>query len=297
MLSQLEENLLSAVTALKGSSLLFVGEDKQRMNTAAENLAKNVNCLSEKENLLDKYCQDNCSSCAKISKRQHPDVAWIEPKGGSSKIKIEDIRKLKGMINLKPYEARKKVFIIQEAERLTPESANALLKTLEEPPADAVVILVAESTSQLLPTVVSRCQLIRFSGAQSSRSEETDAIDALLIRIFEDTEDEQTGSIIDDISSLDRKQCEQVFQELSFVFRDMLMNCLGVNDPDAMSRQSWENIVSWSAFFNKESIESILDEVMRIKRYIQSNANIKLSVGIMMKTIQSQRLISYREVK
>ncbi len=101
-----------------------------------------------------------CSSCRKIAALQHPDLHLIEPDGQF--IKIDQIRELQNALAYRPYEAPKKACIIDGAERLNPAAGNALLKTLEEPPGNALIILVASQRSMVLPTILSRCQSLVF---------------------------------------------------------------------------------------------------------------------------------------
>ena len=145
---------------------LFVGEEGIGKRLAAHNLAKVLNC----EKGLTDAC-DRCSSCQKIDRFLHPEVKWLEPDGVSQTIKIEHILKLQHEIYLKPYEGRKKVFILLEAERMNREAANAFLKTLEEPPGESIIILITSSPGRLLPTIKSRCQLVRFSLIPQERIE------------------------------------------------------------------------------------------------------------------------------
>jgi DNA polymerase III subunit delta' len=134
---------------------LFAGYDGVGKKYTAITLAKALNC----KQLTADAC-DHCSSCHKIETGNHPDVRVIEPDGQT--IKIEQIRALQHDVGYKPYEGRRKVYIIDSAEALGVEAANALLKTLEEPSADSILILVTTNQYALLPTVISRCQLIRF---------------------------------------------------------------------------------------------------------------------------------------
>lgn len=101
-----------------------------------------------------------CPSCRKIAALQHPDLHLVEPDG--SFIKIEQIRELQKQLSFRPFEAPKKACIIDGAERLNAAAGNALLKTLEEPPGNALLILISASASELLPTIVSRCQQLHF---------------------------------------------------------------------------------------------------------------------------------------
>lgn len=103
----------------------------------------------------------HCSACRRVEAGVHPDCRLVHPEGQS--IKIEQVRNLERMASLKPYEAKWKVFIVDEAERLGLVAANALLKTLEEPPARTVIILILSQVKALPPTVLSRCQVVRFA--------------------------------------------------------------------------------------------------------------------------------------
>lgn len=102
-----------------------------------------------------------CRSCRKIQGGSHPDVIRVEPSGQF--IRIAQIRQLLSTLAMKPYEAKLRVVIISDAHAMNPEAGNALLKILEEPPDRTILIITACGTAELLPTVVSRCQQIRFN--------------------------------------------------------------------------------------------------------------------------------------
>jgi len=141
---------------------LFLGPEGVGKSMVAKTLAKVLNCLEEG---LD-ACE-TCPSCIKIEKNQHPDVHFVASVGDEDEqgeaIKIEDIRQLQRQINLRPFEGRKKVFIIDNAHQMTAESANALLKILEEPPKNSLIILISSKSTRLFKTIVSRCRMIKFS--------------------------------------------------------------------------------------------------------------------------------------
>ena len=101
-----------------------------------------------------------CPSCRKVASLGHPDVHLLAPDG--DEIKIDQVRQMQADLSLKPFEGAKKILIIDGAERMNPASANAFLKTLEEPPGDALIILITAMPQSLLPTIRSRCQEIRF---------------------------------------------------------------------------------------------------------------------------------------
>lgn len=110
-------------------------------------------------------CQDDgcggCEVCARVGRGAHPDVHMIEPLGAASYV-ISQVRELIRDIELTPIEGPNKIYVLSHAESLNPEAANALLKSLEEPPEDVVFVLLADSVESVLPTIASRCQIVRF---------------------------------------------------------------------------------------------------------------------------------------
>lgn len=138
---------------------LFTGPEGVGKGFSAAAFAKAVNCLNDNR-IHASDCCDSCQSCLKIDNGRHPDVHIIDPE--DSEIKIEFIRQLQHSINLKPYEARKKVFIINNAHNLNVASSNAFLKTLEESAGASLIILVTSKPSLLLKTIISRCRIIKF---------------------------------------------------------------------------------------------------------------------------------------
>ena len=111
----------------------------------------------------------NCKSCRKIESENHPDIIRVKPSGVF--IKIDQIRTLCRTLAMKPYEAGMRVVIISDAQAMNPAAGNALLKVLEEPPPGTILILVANHTSDLLATIVSRCRHIRFNPISRTKME------------------------------------------------------------------------------------------------------------------------------
>ena len=104
-----------------------------------------------------------CPSCRKVASGNHGDIHFVEPLPDKRDISIDQLREIQRELALRPYEAPRKACIIEPAERMSVNAANSLLKTLEEPPGNAIIILLTENADMLLPTIRSRCQLIRFS--------------------------------------------------------------------------------------------------------------------------------------
>jgi DNA polymerase-3 subunit delta' len=135
---------------------LFSGQAGIGKKKTAFALAAAVNCLNARP---EGGCGE-CPSCRKIDTLGHPDVHVLLPDG--DEIKIDQIRQVQSDFALKPFEGTKKVLIVDNAESMNPASSNAFLKTLEEPPGDALIILITAMPQGLLPTIRSRCQEIMF---------------------------------------------------------------------------------------------------------------------------------------
>ncbi len=114
------------------------------------------------QNVADDAC-GVCPSCRKVAGGNHGDIHYIEPLPDKRDISVDQLRELQRELALRPYEASRKACIMEPAERMNVSSANSLLKTLEEPPGNALIILLTENADMLLPTIRSRCQLIRFA--------------------------------------------------------------------------------------------------------------------------------------
>jgi DNA polymerase III subunit delta' len=149
-------------------ALLFTGDDGIGKKTTATAFAMACNCLKlnsaihrQRPHLDAIDACDDCGPCKKIAGNQHPDVIRVAPL--SSVIRIAQVRTLLQTLTLKPNEANRRVVILSDAQAMNPEAGNALLKVLEEPPDRTLLVLTARQTSDLLPTIVSRCQHIRFS--------------------------------------------------------------------------------------------------------------------------------------
>jgi len=161
------ERAVSALTRLVSRdrlphALLFVGQSGIGKTRLALELAKALNCTGAAP-----PCQQ-CVQCRQIEARSHPDVSVIERSDGKDSILIQQIRELREAAALRPFQARTKVYVVAGAETLTAQAADALLKTLEEPPLHVVIILTA--AEETLPaTVVSRCRVMALQGVPTSR--------------------------------------------------------------------------------------------------------------------------------
>jgi len=136
-------------------SYLFTGIDGIGKTLFAREYARKLLCLEQEET-------EDCLSCIKWNSENHPDFYQIEPEGNN--IKIEQIRNMQEKIAEKPITSKRKVYLIIDSDAMTKEAQNCLLKTLEEPPEYATIILTTANESKLLNTIKSRCMKVSFEG-------------------------------------------------------------------------------------------------------------------------------------
>jgi len=278
---------------------IFLGPEGVGKSFTAKYFAQILNCTN-KEN---PPCFE-CSNCIKIENDNHPDVHWIRPEEGSQGIKIETIRELQEKISLKPYEAKFKVFIIEKADSLLEDASNCLLKTLEEPPGESVLILLAEEIEKFLPTIVSRCQIVRFSLLKKKMIEnflrENYSLDEEKISFYSKFAEGSLGRAISFVESdflekrnfilekiLEKKEFDndlwwkekEVFLEilniLSGIFRDALFKKLSLDE--LILNIDQRDLISQIAF--SHSLEELYNFIEKINFYynlIQQNVNLRL---------------------
>ena len=146
---------------------LFAGASLTELEVMARTLAKALNCDNpprRSNSGLPLDCCDACASCRKIQSEAHPDVFWVRPESKSRVITINQMRDLMQTVHLKPTYAIWKVAVVVAADRLNVQAANAFLKTLEEPPANSILILLTTEPQQMLETILSRCLRLNFTG-------------------------------------------------------------------------------------------------------------------------------------
>lgn len=154
IIEQLQHTVASGRIA---GAYLFVGPTGVGKETVAHYFAQLIFCQQEAQ--PPTVC-GTCLACRKIDSGNHPDLQFIRPEG--SLLKIGQIRELQRQVIYEPLEASRKIYILTDVDRMNPEAENCLLKTLEEPPAASVLILLTSNVQALLPTTRSRCQILQF---------------------------------------------------------------------------------------------------------------------------------------
>ena len=280
---------------------LFVGPQGTGKYLAAVNFAKAVNCLGDG---LD-AC-DTCISCLKIEKNQHPDFHLIEAGDISEAIKIEAIRELKREISLKPYEGKRKVFIIDDAHKLTPEAANALLKVLEERAGESLIILVTAKPALLFKTIISRCQSIRFLPLKRPELEgilkDDYALNSSLAHFLAYAYEGRIGSALrlkdseilreknriidafilarkvdnDTFLPQDRAQFRQCLETLTSWFRDIYLIKVGVAHSELINLDRRDELLRTMQRYSWFELEETMKFIADASLYLEQNVNLKL---------------------
>ena len=138
---------------------LFLGPEGIGKRSIALEFAASLRCLKPRSG----WACGECNECARVAHGNHPNVRQFAKPEDSRDLPVELVREICDIASMTRLEPGRRVFIVDDADRFNESSANAFLKTLEEPPADLTFVLLAANSAQILPTIVSRCQSVRFS--------------------------------------------------------------------------------------------------------------------------------------
>jgi DNA polymerase-3 subunit delta' len=299
----LQRSLRSGKTA---HSYMFEGISGSGRKKTALTLIQALFCST----LPDDAC-GVCLSCRKIDGGNHPDIHLIAPLPDKRDISIEQLREMQHVLSLRPYEAPRKVCIIEPAERMSVSAANSLLKTLEEPPGNALIILLTENAGMLLSTVRSRCQLIRFAPLspehvqalleRNGMAPETAALVAPMsggslqkaLELDNESLTVRREAVLSRLSQMNIGRVATVFdaaEELSgnrdatLELLDMLLSFfrdavhLGAGNGDIVNRSVREAIESIATRRSFPRNLELLERIYETRRDVQRNANPKLAL-------------------
>lgn len=298
-------------------SYLFEGEEGLGKKMVALAFAKTLLCKEGKEEPCNR-----CSSCIKFDGGNHPDFFLIEPEKGL--IKKGEIESLIKSVITAPFESKRKIFIINDSHTMNPEGKNALLKTLEEPPSYINIILISSSANYLLPTILSRCQIIKFYPVENFKT-----ID-LLVKEFLKTKEESSfianftkGSIgkaieisknhsffnrreevvkiIDSLIKGDRikaftsmeffndnkENIDETLDIFLYWFRDLLIY-KEIGESDLLLNKDKLEYLSQQSFVDLSKINDIIIKVQETKENIRRKVNYQLSIETMLLNIQEE---------
>ena len=286
-----------------GHAYLFVGPKEIGKTQTALEVAKLVNC----ESSLNKPCEQ-CPSCQKITSGNHPDVMIIQPLQDS--IKIDQIRFLLGRLQLKAFEAKFKVFIICDVESMTMEAANSLLKTLEEPASNTLIILTTALEQANLDTIRSRCHVIKFFSSSKrniERSLECSSASAQLLAVYTDGCLGQAHQLLEKDfivrknqifdgflnksaevpakkSSVEKEESRETLQILLSIVRDAVLLKTGVPADELMHTDRLTDIrrLADRPF---EELSAIYGQIVRTRGLLDENLNTKMAFNLLRERI------------
>lgn len=293
------------------------GEDGSGKKTIATAFAKTLQCEEGK-----KASCNHCVSCMQVDSNNHPDIIWVTHEKAS--IGVDDIRnQLNGDIQIKPYSSRYKIYIVDSAEKLTEAAQNALLKTMEEPPEYAIILLLVRNINRLLSTILSRAVLLNlrpidkqiikeflmtrhhvpdymariaadFSGGNVGKaikyasSEEFEKMKDDMLHILKYVEDMQINEIIAGLKMItaNKAAIDDYLDLILLWYRDILM-LKATNDPNLLLyKVEYQFIKKQANLRSYDQIENIINSVEKAKLRLRANVNFELTIELMLLTIK-----------
>jgi len=282
------------------TTYIFTGKELERKKALAIAFARALNCSHQP---FQVSC--DCITCKKIEAGNHPDVKWYGADEEANSIKISEVRDFRNWLNLKSFEGKTKVFIFSQAERLTAEAQNALLKSLEEPPPGNVIIFLVPTAKSLFDTISSRATHIKVPSFSSKVIRDiliqdgTSQLEAEFLarmsqgdlarakKAYEDNWFQEKNkwidallknpiSFLDEFHSASRDEIARVFDFLMEWFRDLLVFRATEDRENLIHSDRFELITSIVSQRDFETIVELFEELNQIRKSIDDYANQKL---------------------
>ena len=316
---QIIEHLKSAISAGKIShAYILNGENNAGKMMLAESFAMALQCETGKE----EACMQ-CRSCHQAVEHNQPDIIYVTHEKPNI-ISVDDIRhQLNNDMVIKPYSSKYKIYIIDEAEKMNIQAQNALLKTIEEPPAYAVILLLTTNADSFLPTILSRCITLNLKtvkeelikehlmkvhripdyqaevcasfaqgnvgkAIQLASSDEFNELKSSVIGIVKKIEDMdiyELNGIMKQISEY-KNNMEDFFDLLILWYRDVLYYKSTENVTHLIFKDEVYDIKRQAAKKSYSGIERILSSIEQTKRRLNANVNFDLSIELLLLTIK-----------
>ena len=316
---EIEHLLRSARAGRLAHAYLFCGARGCGKKTLARLLAQALFCEAEEG---ERPC-GLCPACKRFLSGNHPDVRALSPKGRS--IGVDEVRELMDYLSRRPYEGRWHVAIVERADKMTPSAQNALLKTLEEPPEYAVIMLLTSNADALLPTIRSRCVRLDLkvvddslvkkylmerlhvpdyqaeidaSFAQGSigkakeaaTSEEFSKITENALKILKYANTMEVYELADEIKRLsgEKQNISDYLDIFQFWFRDVLMFKATREIDNLVFKQEINFIKEQASQRSYENLEKILEALEKTKVRLRANVNFELALELLFLTIRER---------
>lgn len=317
---QLREHLENAVRMNKVSHAYIInGERNAGKEFIARTFAMALQC-EDRQGV--EPCQE-CHSCKQAQSGNHPDIIFVtHEKPGT--IGVDDIRKqINGDVAIKPYSGPKKIYIVREGEKMTVQAQNALLKTLEEPPEYAVILILTDNVNALLPTILSRCVVLNMKPVKDARikeylmenmeipdykanicvafargnvgkarllanSEEFDKVKEEALTLLKYIGEMELHEIVAAIRKINEYKFDvnDYMDILSIWYRDVLLFKATHDVNNLIFREEIQSIRKVADKSTYEGIERIIDALQKSKQRLKANVNFDLTMELLLLTIK-----------
>lgn len=316
---KVKDHLRKAIEYHKVShAYILSGEEGMGRKTLARAFAMTLLCeKSDKEPCMQ------CHACRQILSGNHPDVIWVtHEKPGS--IGVDDIRtQINDTIYIKPYSSAYKIYMVDEAEKMTVQAQNALLKTIEEPPSYAVLILMTTNPEAFLPTILSRCIQLKLRPLKDSvvstyltqtmgvpedkadiyaafargnlgkaihlaSSEEFALLYRQVLNLLKNIREMDIPMLLDYIKKLQEDQLDltECLDFMQLWYRDILMFKVTRDINTLVFKEEYPKISSLCQTSSYEGLETILDAIEKAKTRLDANVNTDLALELMLLTMK-----------
>lgn len=310
--AQVELFLKTADKGMLAHSFIITGPDGVGKSIFARFMASYILCSGE-----NKPC-GVCLNCVRVKNNNHPDVIVISPKNS---IGVDDIRNLTEKINTKPYEGDKKVVIIKGADLITVQGQNAFLKTLEEPPLDTTIIMLAENINLILDTIKSRCQIYKLNRIPTGKVKEyllSINVDEQKAELYSNLSDGIIGNAlkmldskyqilrdetinmfsriaqfnsldfikIEDFFTENKGNIDSVFDIIVTILRDISVFKNTLREDYCLNIDKIDVIRNLSGVFSHERLNKFLELFLNAKDNIDKNANFQMAVTVLLLDLQ-----------
>ena len=310
-------------TAIKTGNLshayIINGEYGSGRQTIASALAKTIQCQSKTD---DTDACGICTSCKQAESHNHPDIKYITH--DKTSISVNDIREqLNNDISIKPYSSEYKIYIIPDANKMTEQAQNALLKTIEEPPVYAIIILLTENCDSLLPTIRSRCVTLTMNPVEKDKictylenkfqlepeqaqiaanycqgnigrairfASSSDFIEMKnqVLKLLKNLDSMDIASIIDTIKefSTHKNDINDYLDLMLLWYRDVLMFKVTKDTNLLLYSDEYSAISEQATKRNYENIENIIAAIDKAKVRLKANVNFDVTIELMILTMK-----------
>ncbi len=317
---QLKEHLENAIRLNKVSHAYIINGER---NAGKEFIAKTFAMALQCEDRQDvEPCQE-CHSCKQALSGNHPDIIFINHEKPGT-ISVEDIRKqINGDVAIKPYSGPRKIYIMNEGEKMTVQAQNALLKTLEEPPEYAVILILTTNMDSLLPTILSRCVVLNMKPVRDAqikkflmdtmeipdykadicaafargnvgkarllaKSEEFDKVKEEAVTLLKYINEMELNEIVAAIKKINEYKFDvnDYMDILSIWYRDVLLFKATHDANNLIFREEIQYIRKVADRSTYEGIEKIIDALEKSKQRLSANVNFDLTMELLLLTIK-----------